>query len=272
MKRYYFSLQKYTENRFKCGKPVLDWAKECDGKEVRDEKVVGTPYVCDKSFVDCWCICRDDGCYDKIVITTDGKETLARIYRGGKVIKTSNAVCSPDDTFDFQTGAKMAFQRLMDEKPEPKKFKAGDKVRIRQWDDMRKEYGVDYAGSIECVYSFISSMKPLCGEVFTISRIEGHRVFFKENNKWLYSTDMIEPVGAEEPTYYNGKVVCVKSPYSWFTVGKIYEVKDGIITTDTGSKYPKLGEPYKDFGEIRHAGNYLNGRTNPQNEFIELKE
>lgn len=51
----------------------------------------------------------------KIVITTDGMETLARLYEGNNVIKTATARCAPDDTFDFATGAKLAFERLMAE-------------------------------------------------------------------------------------------------------------------------------------------------------------
>ena len=49
---------------------------------------------------------------NKIVITTDGKTTLARLYDGGNVIKSAEAKCSPDDEFDFSTGAKIAFERL----------------------------------------------------------------------------------------------------------------------------------------------------------------
>ena len=61
---------------------------------------------------------------NKIVITTDGTETLARLYDGKKVIKTATAKCSPDDKFSFETGAKIAFERLFDsrEKEEPKHF------------------------------------------------------------------------------------------------------------------------------------------------------
>lgn len=49
----------------------------------------------------------------KIVITTDGvKTTTARLYEGKQVIKTAIAKCSPDDKFNFSTGAKIAFNRL----------------------------------------------------------------------------------------------------------------------------------------------------------------
>jgi hypothetical protein len=41
----------------------------------------------------------------------------------------------------------------------------------------------------------------------------------------------------EVPKYYNGKVVCVDNGgSSAYTVGKIYEIKDGRITRDNGSK------------------------------------
>ena len=61
---------------------------------------------------------------NKIVITSDGEKTLARLYDGNKVIKTATAKCSPDDKFDFETGATIAFDRLFDkhEKEEPKYF------------------------------------------------------------------------------------------------------------------------------------------------------
>lgn len=70
----------------------------------------------------------------KIVITTNGNETLARLYDGKKIIKTATAKCSPDDTFDALIGAKIAFDRLIGEEKKaeekPSKYKMGDKVRV----------------------------------------------------------------------------------------------------------------------------------------------
>lgn len=54
---------------------------------------------------------------EKIVITHDGKTTLARLYEGNKVVKSAEAKCSPDDTFDFSTGASLAFERLIGKEP-----------------------------------------------------------------------------------------------------------------------------------------------------------
>lgn len=77
----------------------------------------------------------------KIVITTDGRTTLARLYDGKTVISRAEARCHPQDAFDFSIGAKLAFGRLMGADcykkhfPEPvaedkPKFKVGDKVKV----------------------------------------------------------------------------------------------------------------------------------------------
>ena len=52
---------------------------------------------------------------NKIVITTNGNETVAKLYEGKKVVKTATAKCSPSDTFDFTAGAKIALDRLIKE-------------------------------------------------------------------------------------------------------------------------------------------------------------
>lgn len=54
-------------------------------------------------------------CTEKIVITTDGVTTTARKYDGKNFIKEAKAVCSKDDTFNFDVGAKLAMERLMAE-------------------------------------------------------------------------------------------------------------------------------------------------------------
>lgn len=50
----------------------------------------------------------------KIVITTDGKTTTAKMYDGKKFIKSAKAVCSPDDEFNFERGAGIAISRLFE--------------------------------------------------------------------------------------------------------------------------------------------------------------
>lgn len=79
----------------------------------------------------------------------------------------------------------------------------------------------------------------------------------------------------EKPKYYNGKMVCVENGrYDWWTVGKIYEYKDGVVTADDGDKYPKRRyEPYKDAEDAKHPGcTRDNTRHNRLVTMLEIKE
>lgn len=78
----------------------------------------------------------------------------------------------------------------------------------------------------------------------------------------------------EKPKYYNGKMVCVENGiFNWWTVGKIYEYKDGIVTADDGEKYPKYGqEPYRDAEDAKHPGCLDGTRHNPKVTMLEIKE
>lgn len=77
-------------------------------KEVRDGRTIK---------VDRWIVLEE--CFDlfeeeeKIVITRKGKKTIAKYYINGKVMEKGLARCCPEDTFDFATGAKIAFDRML---------------------------------------------------------------------------------------------------------------------------------------------------------------
>lgn len=84
-------------------------------------------------------------CNNKIVITTDGMETVAKLYDGKKIIKRATAKCSPNDEFNFETGAKIAFERLIEEtiaeeKPVEKKPKlkieVGKRYMLKPYSDV----------------------------------------------------------------------------------------------------------------------------------------
>lgn len=123
---------------------------------------------------------------NKIVITTDGKTTLARLYEDKKIVKTAKAKCAPEDEFDFIAGAELAFERLTQNK-------------------------------------------------------------------------------LKKPIYYNGKVVCVKAyEGTAYTVGKIYEFKNGRVKIDNGCTFPS-GDPIKSLDEWNNFNWALA-------KFIELKE
>ena len=283
-------------------------------------------------------------CTRKIIITTDGKETFARFFEGGIVVKSATAKCNPEDKFNFETGAKLAFDRLFERsvidltpfkkfisstaeaakkiKQEPKpKYKAGDKVKVIANNCCHKiEIGEIH--TIKCLkgkaimpenkfmydledsdyYVTETDIEPYTepkfevgkyykhkehGCIIKVTSVEGDWVKYeivegKEGGAVdpmtcfsigsIYS-QKLEPIDYKE--YFNGKVVCVKTDYDWWTVGKIYEVKNGIIVADDGEKYPKsLYEPYRDAEDVRHAGCSCaeDGRHNSENEFVPIVE
>ncbi len=82
-----------------------------------------------------------------------------------------------------------------------RKFKVGDRVRIRQWDDMEKEFGLIGSSYINCACYFTKAMKYLCGKKALIKGIEDKKVIlvFDDNcgAGWNFSTDMLESIKNE---------------------------------------------------------------------------
>lgn len=60
----------------------------------------------------------------KVIITTDGINVTARLKEDGIEIKKAIAKCNPQDTFDFEVGAKLAFERLFEKEEKPKLYNA----------------------------------------------------------------------------------------------------------------------------------------------------
>ena len=85
-----------------------------------------------------------------------------------------------------------------------REFHVGDLVRIRDWDDMEIEFGLNDFGSIACRFSFTEEMASYCGEVYTIEYIdEREHVHFAERHSlsgdYKVSFDMLELVEDSSP-------------------------------------------------------------------------
>lgn len=91
------------------------------------------------------------------------------------------------------------------------KFKPGDRVQIKTWEEMEKEYGLDKDGDITPCggeISFVRSMRFLCGAFATVESINKYgtiklKDFSPENKpkwKWEFSFDefMLKPAKDEK--------------------------------------------------------------------------
>ena len=82
-------------------------------------------------------------------------------------------------------------------------IKENNKVRIREFDDMEKQYGYRYVGDVKVInvfMSFTEDMKKICGDVINID--EETEKNYKERGYFYYqgftiSTDMLEPYEEE---------------------------------------------------------------------------
>ena len=82
------------------------------------------------------------------------------------------------------------------------RYKVGDKVRVRQWDDMKREFG-ECLGAIDTPFClFVSSMKVCCGLVYEIAKVYGCYYYELKSNekpyikKWYFTDDMLEDVNS----------------------------------------------------------------------------
>lgn len=75
------------------------------------------------------------------------------------------------------------------------KYKVGDKVRVRQWDDMVEEFG-ESAGSIDTpACSFEEDMRLYCGTIVTIKEVkddESYYIIEEDNEDWFWTDEMFE--------------------------------------------------------------------------------
>lgn len=186
----------------------------------------------------------------KVLIMPEGDTTTGRLYEDGKVVKSVSTRKHPDDEYSIDKACEVIMDRLFPKIIKQDKYEIGDKVKIvDKWNDKTME------NTFGCMDKYL-------GTVMTIRRIcpDGDYQMIEDEREyaggWYWNKYCIEgkvvdtketPVEPPKPTYYNGKVVCLKGITGLTTRGKIYEFVDGSLTWDDGQKsVPKM----KNFEEV----------------------
>ena len=71
------------------------------------------------------------------------------------------------------------------------------KVRIKEWDTLAEEHGIDEDGDIDCLYSFTTDMKECCGKIIEVNEDNllvpnNANVFMYEG--WFFTDEMFDIV------------------------------------------------------------------------------
>ena len=101
------------------------------------------------------------------------------------------------------------------------KFKIGDRVIVRQWEDMKKEFGLLHSGSINVLFGFTKKMRAVCGKSATILGYDGVHCGLRRQHAslllgdwgesvnpddvysgWWFSDGMLELATTEEPSSF----------------------------------------------------------------------
>lgn len=183
---------------------------------------------------------------ESIVIYRKGQEVIAVDKSTGE---TAVAKCSPQDTFDFKVGAKLAFERLMYTPKIVKqdRYKVGDKVKIvDKW----------LPG---CFQNSQGEMDKWLGKIMTIKKDTWLGYLMVEDASeasgrgWYWNNYCIEgkvveesePKKVEEPveSFPNGTIVRLKEEFLGVPKGCLGKVvdkcHDGDYVIDFGFQYPR---------------------------------
>lgn len=80
---------------------------------------------------------------EKLVICRNGSKTIAKYYKDNKTFE-AEAKCSPEDEYDFKTGAELAMNRVMDKAKEEDEYSWVRCVGYRQKLEFRFTVGKEY--------------------------------------------------------------------------------------------------------------------------------
>ena len=76
------------------------------------------------------------------------------------------------------------------------KYKVGDKVRVKTWERLVEEYGLERDGRGEYIpikhVDFVDEMKDFCGKVVTIDSIDDGYLIAEDDWSWIWTDEMFE--------------------------------------------------------------------------------
>lgn len=139
------------------------------------------------------------------------------------------------------------------------KYKAGDKVRVRSWEEMEREFGGESnAGVIEIpgAPNFVDSMRKFCGKEFTVKVVDeafGEYLLDGVVPEWEFCDEMLCDVSGRSSVHERAKIL---------------DEAAKIICSDRNDEYGEPEDNFEVIGKLWSA--FLTARCAPVGTEIEM--
>ena len=149
----------------------------------------------------------------RIVVYIDKEDPSIVSAKDTETGRVARAKCSPEDTFDFYTGANLAMKRLLDQTPFPVEQKhrtlnVGDYVIGNENND----------------YFYTKK-----DTIWKVDSVDGNNITISSPNSHTKYPVLARRFDRYTGPLFTGDMVCVEADGPTYTQGKIYHVKEGGI-------------------------------------------
>lgn len=136
------------------------------------------------------------------------------------------------------------------------KYKVGDKVRVRDWDDMKKEFDMDGKDIMTPRCYFVDSMKKYCNSIVTIDVVKdnGKYCVVEDSNSWYWCDEMFDPNFHFKPAHKQEKTLISKAVSDFID----YSITDGISDDLLNYSYTSMKNA---IGSLKKEINKMNKET-----------
>lgn len=110
------------------------------------------------------------------------------------------------------------------------KYKVGDRVRVREWEDMAKKFGINGDGNIKSRILFVRDMKLFCGKTVTISNVgEGYYRIKEDNGSWRWTNCMLVRTDFCLDDITDEMIIELRNGRIYLALGENFVRKEGYI-------------------------------------------
>lgn len=111
------------------------------------------------------------------------------------------------------------------------KFRIGDKVKFKTWQEMEEEFGLDNDGDINSPITFTSEMENVLDKesTYTVSRTERNFVYLQENSQYYYVADMFHLVQLDDRVTTLYRDIDILSKYQQMSQNSVSVFVDDLM-------------------------------------------